>query len=69
MAKLSVENVTYRYKNSETAAVKNVSCMRVSSRKYVMSAASTTSPISTVPSRPRGTTPLAISGPCSKRTR
>ena len=26
MAKLSVENVTYRYKNSETAAVKNVSC-------------------------------------------
>ena len=26
MAKLSVENVTYRYKNSETAAVKNASC-------------------------------------------
>ena len=26
MAKLSVENVTYRYKNSETAAVKNVTC-------------------------------------------
>ena len=26
MAKLSVENVTYRYKNSESAAVKNVSC-------------------------------------------
>ena len=26
MTKLSVENVTYRYKNSETAAVKNVSC-------------------------------------------
>ena len=26
MAKLSVENVSYRYKNSETAAVKEVSC-------------------------------------------
>ena len=26
MAKLTVENVTYRYKNSETAAVKSVNC-------------------------------------------
>ena len=26
MAKLSVENVTYRYKNSENAAVKEVNC-------------------------------------------
>ena len=36
MAKLSVENVTYRYKNSETAAVKNVSCAFEEGRIYAI---------------------------------